>query len=49
MQRRLVEMKAMLEQLDEAQGDSAADQRRQIKIFTALSQLIWLTAPDAKE
>jgi hypothetical protein len=49
MQRKLVNVKAMLEQLDEAQGDNMADRRKRIKIITELSQFVELIARDAKE
>jgi hypothetical protein len=49
MQRRLAKVKTMLEPLDEAQGESIADGRRQMKIVAELSEFVELIEPDANE
>jgi hypothetical protein len=48
IQRRLVKVKAMLEQIDESQEDSEAGRRAQIKIVGEINQFLNLIPPEAR-
>jgi hypothetical protein len=48
IQRRLVKVKSMLEQLDEYQGESVTERRRQMNLVTELNEFVKLIAPDAR-
>jgi hypothetical protein len=48
IQRRLVKVKMMLEQLDDSHKDSAADRRMQVKIVGEMNQFLNLIPPEAR-